>query len=182
MLGVTDNVCGRTDFDQFAAVENGQPVGDLVGDAQIVGDHQDRAAEVVAQLAQQVQQLCLYGHVERGGGFVGDDQRGPAGHRDGGHHPLPQPAGELVRVHPQAQLGVTDPDGVEQPHGFGVVVGAFADLSADPHRGIQRCHRVLEDRAEQFAAHPPQLGLLRAQHVHPADGDGTVVLRVGGLG
>ena len=96
---------------------------------------------------------------------------GPAGDRDGRHHPLPQPAGELVRIDPQPQFGVADPDGLQQPHRFGVVVGDLADLPADPHGRVQRRHRVLEDRAEHLAAHPAQLGRLRAQHVDPADGD-----------
>ena len=74
MLRVAHHVGGRADFDQLAVVQNGEPVGDLVGDAEVVGDQQHRAAELVAQLAQQVQQLRLHGHVECGGRFVGDDQ------------------------------------------------------------------------------------------------------------
>ena len=164
MLRVAHHVGGRADLDQFAVVQNGEPVGDLVGDAEVVGDQQHRAAELVAQLAQQVQQLRLHGHVECGGRFVGDDQTGtvrfpvaslaPPADRDRRHHPLPQPAGQLVRVHPQAQLGVADPDGFQQPDGFGVVVGDLTDLPADPHRRVQRRHRVLEDRAEHVGAAP----------------------------
>ena len=178
MLRVTHHVGSRADFDQLAMVQNGEPVGDLVGHAEVVGDQQHRAAELVAQLAQQAQQLRLHGHVECGRRFVGDDQTRTAADRDRRHHPLPQPTGKLVWVDPQAQLGVADPDGFEQPDGFGVVVGNLTNLLADPHRRVQRRHRVLEDRAEHLAAHPAQLGRARADHVHSANGDLAVGLRM----
>ena len=174
MLRVAHNACGGPDLDQLTVVQHGQPVGDLVGDAEIVGDQQHRAAEVGAQFTQQVQQLRLHGHIQGGGGFVGDDQTRAAGDGDRRHHPLPQPAGQFVRVDPQPQFGVADPDGFQQPDGLGVVVGDLTDLPADPHRRVQRRHRVLEDGAELLAADPAQLGRFRPQHVHPIHGDRPV--------
>ena len=55
VLRTVHHVGGRADFDQFAVVQNGEPVGDLVGDAEVVGDQQNRTAEVGTQLAQQIQ-------------------------------------------------------------------------------------------------------------------------------
>ena len=73
-------------------------VGDARDDAEIVRDQHQRHAELALQLGQQVQDLRLDGHVERGGRLVGDDQLGPAHQRHGDHHALAQAAGELVRI------------------------------------------------------------------------------------
>jgi hypothetical protein len=42
-------------------------------DRQVVGDEDQRQAEVALQLAQQVEHLRLDRHVQRGDGLVGDD-------------------------------------------------------------------------------------------------------------
>ena len=62
------------------------------------------------QRLQQIEDLGLDRHVERGGGLVGDQQDRVAGkcHRDRGT--LAHAAGELVRVLPGTPLGVGDAD------------------------------------------------------------------------
>ena len=54
------------------------------------------------QLAQQREDLRLHRHVERGGGFVGDQQLRFAGQRHGDHRPLTHAARQLVRILRQA--------------------------------------------------------------------------------
>ena len=53
--------------------------------------------DVCVQVAHQLHDLVLHGHVERGGGLVGDHQRRPVGDRHGGHRALAHAAGEFVR-------------------------------------------------------------------------------------
>ncbi len=48
--------------------------------------------------AAKVEDLRLDGHVERGGGFVRDDQRGSQGERPGQGGALPLAAAEFVRI------------------------------------------------------------------------------------
>ena len=71
-------------------------------------------SELLLQLEQQLHDLRLGGHVERGGGLVGDQQLGPAGERHGDHDALPHAAGQLVRVLVEAALGGGDADQAEQ--------------------------------------------------------------------
>ena len=182
MLRRAHDVGGRADLDEFPVVQHGEPVGDLIGDAEVVGDEQDRAPEVVAQFAQQIQQLRLHGDVERGGRLVGHQQRRLIRDGDGRHHALAQTAGELVRVYAQPQLGVPDAHGLQQPDRFRVVARGLADLPTDPHGRVQRRHRILEDRAEHVAAHGAQLVAARGQQIDPADGDAPLGDRVGFLG
>ena len=65
---------------------------------EVVGDQDQRQAELLAQPLEQLQDLRLHDHVERRRRLVGDHQRRAAGEREGDHHPLALPAGELVRV------------------------------------------------------------------------------------
>ncbi len=57
-----------------------------------------RHAELVLQPLQQLEDLRLDGHVERGGRLVGDEQRRAAGERHRDHHPLSHATRELVRI------------------------------------------------------------------------------------
>ena len=77
----------------------------------------------LAQRAQQLEDLVLDRHVERGRRLVAQDQPRVAGQRDGDHHALAQAAGQLVRVRPRAPRGVGDAD---QPHQLERAVAAPA--------------------------------------------------------
>src|SRR5262249_18304092 len=49
------------------------PVTDMTHHHEVVGDEQIAEAELLTQLYEEVQNLRLDGHVERGDGFIGDD-------------------------------------------------------------------------------------------------------------
>ncbi len=83
-------------------------VGDVGDDAEVVRDQHDRGAEPLADVAHQVEDAGLDRHVERGRRLVGDQHLRVAGERHRDHHPLPHPAGELVRVLVDAALGRGD--------------------------------------------------------------------------
>ena len=65
-------------------------------------------------VAQELENLRLHGDVERGRRLVGDDQRRPAGERDGDHHALPHAARELVRIVVHALLRFGDAHRAQQ--------------------------------------------------------------------
>ncbi len=83
-------------------------VGELGDHPEVVGDEDDRGAELLAQRPHQLEDLRLDRHVERGGRLVGDEQLRVAGERHGDHHALAHAAGELVRVLLRARLGRGD--------------------------------------------------------------------------
>ena len=105
-------------LDDAAGVHHVDLVADAGDHAQVVRDHDQRRARLGDQLLEQRQDLGLDRDVERGRGLVGDEEPGLAGqrHRDG--HPLPLPAGELVRVGVDAALGVRNTHAIEQGDGF----------------------------------------------------------------
>ena len=66
-------------------------------DVQVVRDEDVGQPELVLEVLEQVEDLRLDGHVERGHRLVADDQLRIHGQRPGDADPLALPAGELVR-------------------------------------------------------------------------------------
>ena len=140
------------------------------------------------QRAEQLQDLRLDHHVERGRGLVGDDQRRAARERHGDHHALLLTAGKLVRVvldaaRRQAHL-------FEQRAGAhdGLLLGGHAvhrdrlgDLIADPLHRVERVQRPLEhDRGSR----PPdgaQLARCQRQDVLAVELELALDLRLLGM-
>ena len=83
---------------EATAVHDDDLVGHVGDDAEVVGDDDDRGAELALEVLEQVEDLRLHGDVEGRGRLVGDEQARVVhqGHRD--HHALAHAAGELVRV------------------------------------------------------------------------------------
>ena len=107
---------------------------------------------------EQLEDLRLDGHVERGRRLVGDQQPGLVRERHRDHRALAHPARVLVRVAVDAPPRLGDPDEPEQldrplarrrlRH---VLVDAdrLDDLAADAVEGVQRGQRVLEDHRDR---------------------------------
>ena len=87
------------------------------------------------EFAQQREDLRLYRHIQRGRGFVGDEQLRTSQQRHGDHHPLAFAAGKLVRVVGQTPQRIADPNAIQ----------TVEDLSARrffTHPAMQREHFV----------------------------------------
>ena len=80
-------------------------MGDLANDREVMGHEQIGDAEILLQVAQQVQDLGLDRHVEGRHRFVAHDELRTQGDGPGNADALPLAAGELVRV-PVVVLGV----------------------------------------------------------------------------
>ena len=100
-------------LDHPAGVHDDDPVGDLGDDAEVVGDEQNRHADLAPQLVEQRQDLRLDGDVEGGRRLVGDQQQGVAREGDRDHHPLPHSARQLMRILAEALLRGRDLDQLE---------------------------------------------------------------------
>ena len=113
MLRIGEQVVDIGALDDLAGIHHQHLVGDLGDDAEIVGDDQDRHAEPLLQVAQQVEDLGLDGDVERRRRLVGDQQRRLAGQRHGDHHALAHAARHVVRIVVDALRGRGDPHQLE---------------------------------------------------------------------
>ena len=145
-------------------VHHQRAVGEFGDHTEVVGDDQHAGAGHVARGLEHVEDLRLHGDVQRGGGFVADQQVGVVGDRDRDDHALPLAAGQFVRERPGAALGLGDADQFEQLDGARpggpladvalVHLDGLGDLVADGVDRRQRRHRVLEHRADRLAADP----------------------------
>ena len=57
-----------------ALVDDGDAVGDVPHDREVVGDEEVGDAALFLQVAQQVEHLCADGHIQRRDRLVGDDE------------------------------------------------------------------------------------------------------------
>ena len=118
------------------------------------------------QLLQQVEDLGLDRHVERGGRLVGDQQHRIAGERHGDGGALAHAARELVRVLPGAPRRVGDADlgeqvdrGVERRVACAraeMDADRLGDLVADGVDRVEAGHRLLEHHGDVVAADAAQ--------------------------
>ena len=153
-----------------------------------MGDVDNGHTQLLLQVTNELQDLCLNGHVQSGGGLVADEDLRTAGGSDGDDDTLTHTAGELVRILLVAALRVGDADLGQHLDGglLGLralqalmVLDALLDLLADFLQRVQAGHRVLHDHGDLLAAHaqPVLLGELGhvAAFVHDgAAGDLTV--------
>ena len=83
---------------ELAQVHHRHPIGDVADDREVMGDEQVGQPELRLEALEQVDDLGLDGHVERGDGLVAHDQLRLHGERPGDADALPLAAAELVRV------------------------------------------------------------------------------------
>ncbi len=124
-------------------------------------------AEPLLEVAQQVQNLRLNGHVQRGGGFVGHQELGLAGQGHGDHHALLHAAGHFKGIIFDARFRRGNADELEQAQNLQRRYAAFSgrcslsrflDLGADAEDGVQRRARFLKNVADHAAADATQFG------------------------
>ena len=138
--------------------------------AEVVGDQDDRRAELALQLAHQVEDLRLDRDVERGGRLVGDQQLA-------GCRPAPWRSSRAGACRPRAGAGTRRARrcGSGMPHQVaasrprarapraGRAAGAaqrLGDLLADGEHRVERGHRLLEDHRDLVAADGAHLALV----------------------
>ena len=76
VLGRLEQLAAVGQLGHLAQVHDRDPVADVLDHAHVVGDEQVRQAELALELLEQVQDLGLDRHVERGDRLVADDEVG----------------------------------------------------------------------------------------------------------
>ena len=151
--GMVIDLVGVGQLDHLAEVHDGDAVGDMAHDQQIVGDEQIGQAEFFLQLGEHVDDLRLDRHVQRGDRLVADDEVRVDRERAGDADALALAAGKFVGV-AGGMLGVEAdiahelenallpflPAGVELMH-----VQRLADDVGDGHAGVEGGIGILED-------------------------------------
>ena len=178
MPGQGKDIPGGSLFHDLSGVHHGDLIRQFRHDSQVMGDQEDGHSRSVPEFPEQVEDLGLDGHVEGGGGLVGDQQAGCAGHGAGDHHPLSHASRQLVRILVEAPGRVGDSHPLQPAQGLGPGVPrrqaagppqGLAQLVADLQVGGQGRQGVLEDHAHARAAHAVQLRLRGAKDLAPLE-------------
>ena len=167
----------RPDLDDLAEVHDGDAVGDVADDRQVVRDEDVRQAEVALERLEQVHDLRADRDVERGHRLVEDDQLRVERERARDADALALAARELVRE-PVRMLG-READGAQQlVDALLALVAAvaavdaqrLADDVAHGHARVQRRVRVLEDDLH-LAPHVAHLAAVERRDVAAVEED-----------
>ena len=160
MLRGLEQCGGAAVLDDLPGIHH-QDAPDGVGDhAHIVGDQDEAHAAIALEREQQLQDLRLNGHVERGRRLVRDQNLRVACDRHGDHHPLVHAAGKLMRIGPHALLGRRDAHLLQQRDGPAARRPAahpfmdaqtFNQLKPDREAGIEAGGGLLEDHGDALA-------------------------------
>ena len=146
-----DRALGRN-FDDLAEVHHRHPVGHVLDDREIVADEQQREAQFLLDVLEQVDDLRLHRNVERGDGLVAHDEVGLGGERAGDADALALPAGELMRpavdsvarqphlVHQLGNARVQVARGTRQAE----IADRLGEDVAHAHARVQTRERILE--------------------------------------
>ncbi len=156
-------------LDDLAEIHHRHAVRQVLDDGQVVADEQQRQAQLILQIDQQVDDLRLHRHVQRGDRLVADDQVGAGGQGAGDADALALAAGEFVRIAADRiarQLHLVH----QQLDAFGQLAAAAHDAEIDQrlgqdvahlHARVQRGERVLEHHLHA----PPQRPQLPGRQV-----------------
>ena len=98
MQRVAEDVLRSAILHQIAQIHNAHRVGDVLHHGQIVADEQVRQVVLLLDLLEQVDDLGLNGHVQRGHRLIADDEFRIQRQRPGNADTLPLTAGELVGI------------------------------------------------------------------------------------
>ena len=165
-----------------AAIHDHHAVHLVLHQAQVVADQEQAHAVFAHQLFDERQHLFLHRHIERGGGFVGNQQVGAAGQRDRDHDALALPARQLVRigVKPLTRPGQLHAFEQLQGAGFGVAgthvlvqAQGLGNLLPDRVQGVERRHRLLKNHRHARTAQLAQLRLGQAHQLLALQHDGA---------
>ena len=89
---------GGTRFDLFAEFEHHDLIGDFTYYPEVMRNEKDRCAVLLLKFQNELQNARLRCHIERGGGFVADQQIGLKQESHCNHNALALSARKLMRI------------------------------------------------------------------------------------
>src|SRR5215218_9191577 len=165
------------ELDDAPGVSRGYPIGQLGGQGKVVGDEDHGEAVLVFEVPQHLDNGPLGQHVQRGGGFVQDQNARVQQEAERDHDPLAHPAGELVREGPEHPIRIQlyhlqtlrgplrEGAALEGPIRLAVVLCGVGEVISDTHHGIKRVEGRLEDHRALPPAEAPERLIVEARQI-----------------
>ena len=181
VLRRVEDETGRSCLDDASQVHDGDAIGDVANDGELMRDKNHRQVEFPEKLCQQVEDLRLNGDVERRYGLICDENARARRKRTRDRDPLPLAAGKLTRV----ALGRARRQPDELEHRFHVLSCRRAlddavdqrglrDRAADLHARVERREGILEHHLH-LPANGLELGAREPCDVDPVEDDRALV-------
>ena len=98
VLGIPVDFFRRGQLHDFAQIHDGDPVGDVFDDGEIVRDEKVTEAHVALEVHEEIEDLALHTNIKCGDGFVADDEPGLKGDGAGDADALALAAGKFERI------------------------------------------------------------------------------------
>lgn len=114
-----ENGAGGSQFDDFARVHHCDLVRNTGDHAEVVADVERGSLIFLLQFSDQIQHCRFDGYIQRGGGFVHDEQGRVVEHCHRNQYALLLSARELMRITPHDALGIWHVNFLERFEGFG---------------------------------------------------------------
>ena len=157
MQRVVENRFQCATLNGTARIHHHHLLADLCHDPQIVRN-QHQTAGGSLQAAHDIQDLRLDRYIQCGGRFVGNQYGGMVDNGHGDHYPLAHTAGKFMRILIDPGLRIGNAHIIQRLtdlfpnliflHFRMVQLQTFANLLADRHDWIQRCHWLLKDHCD----------------------------------
>ena len=182
VLRVVEDLRCRPGLHDEALAHDGDPVGEVGHHPHVVGDQHNGTVQFVPQVAHEVKDFGLDGHVEGRGRLIGNEQLRVAGERLRDHGALALAAGKLVRVGPEGLLRIGQFYKIQHAQGpesgflrrnLIVQTHSFHDLRPHGVDRVQGRHRLLEDHRDVLAAHCADIGLVAPQQLTAGELDAS---------
>src|SRR2546423_3820058 len=182
MMRTGEELGRRCLFDDLTCVHHDHLRCCLGDYAKVVGDHQNRCADLFLQVDQEIEYLRLDSDVERGRRLVGNHQRRLHDQRHRDQYTLPHSAGELMRVllrsllwrwnsrQSQSLDGAIPRFSPSQP---GVDPHHLCYLVADAENRIERRHWLLENHRDTIATDAAHLVVGESDEILALEFDAT---------
>ncbi len=164
MCGSSKDLLGWPDLDHAPHVQDPNPVGDVTDHGEVVADEEHGKSATIAQIRQEVEYLCLHGHVEGGNRLVAQQDVGLQNEGACEDNALPLATGQLRRFL-QVQVSA-DSHFFEERSGTSGAIGTrsdpvnvqwFSHLRQNSHARIEGTQRILENVLELAAQATPFL-------------------------
>ena len=173
MRRLAKHLSTRSRLDDSTCVHDGDPVGKLVDDCEIVRHVDERRPAVPSELAHEVEHARLGRDVETRGRFVENNNSRPARERHGDCNALLLAARELERITPQERalggkansLGELLHPSLSGRSARTMNGQDLGDLLADALSWIEARRRVLRDVRDRRAPHPAPGTLRESEQV-----------------
>ena len=108
VLRIPGDLLRRANLNNFAAIHDGDPSGEITHDRHGVGDEKIGKAELALELCHEVDDLRPDADIQGGNWFVGDDELGAKGESAGDSDSLALTAAEFVRKSTRSRLVEAD--------------------------------------------------------------------------